>query len=233
MIRPSLDKIGITVRDKVIDALTSCGIPVPPEFAGRIACLATAIALWGPKTNLTAAPLDPEATAFHILDSLAPMLISGHPLKAEIAAAMAAGARVLDLGSGAGFPALVLASIFDAEFTLAESRRKRASFLITTAAEMNLSNVTVQSGTATAANFEPRYDIVTERALGPLKMFHPIAGAALRVGGLAIAYSVESADISQLSASAAGLDGPIRLGYSIPGRLDSRRMLMVWRKAEY
>ena len=56
----------------------------------------------------------------------------------------AQGRRALDLGSGAGFPGLVLAAASSADFTLVESRRKRASFLQVAVGEMDLKNVTIE-----------------------------------------------------------------------------------------
>jgi 16S rRNA G527 N7-methylase RsmG len=71
--------------------------------------------------------------------------------RAGLADAFVSGSRVLDLGSGAGFPALILAAACDADFLLMEARRKRASFLRVTAAEMGLSNVQVDSARADPA----------------------------------------------------------------------------------
>jgi 16S rRNA G527 N7-methylase RsmG len=117
-------------------------LPVAAQFLDRIERLAALIALWGARINLTAAPEDPREIAFHIIDSLAPLtFLEGERLLRD---AFRAGSRVLDLGSGAGFPGLVLAASSSASFTLVESRRKRASFLAVAAAEMGLKNAAVE-----------------------------------------------------------------------------------------
>jgi NADH-quinone oxidoreductase subunit G len=57
---------------------------------------------------------------------------------------------ILDVGSGAGFPGLVLATVLDRPTTLVEPRRKRASFLRTAAARMGLANVQIHEGFSTS-----------------------------------------------------------------------------------
>ena len=101
------------------------------------------IALWGPQVNLTAEPRDPRELAFHIIDSLSPVAFA--ETEELLHHAFGAHNEVLDLGSGAGFPGLVLASVSAANFTLVESRRKRASFLAVAASEMSLKNVVIEA----------------------------------------------------------------------------------------
>jgi 16S rRNA (guanine527-N7)-methyltransferase len=50
----------------------------------------------------------------------------------------------IDIGSGAGLPGLVIATMRDAPMLLVEPRRKRAEFLVTTATALGLQNVTVE-----------------------------------------------------------------------------------------
>ena len=86
--------------------------------------------------NLTAHPEDPEEIAFHVIDSVMPVVLAS--LNGPLHGTFDKGSTVLDLGSGAGFPGLVLAAASPANFTLIESRRKRASFLQVARAEMRL-----------------------------------------------------------------------------------------------
>ncbi len=246
--------IARATRAIVAEIVATAGFEPPPRFLDRIETFAAALALWGAKLNLTAAPDDPAELAFHIIDSLAPLiLVNGgkgpilagshatlvheiadaqlpdvsrkdlqdtgltssptlisdsnvpatrnpdHPnlttpppititstdlgesagtqtagaeltdelvtestpmlaASAALADAFVAGTRVLDLGSGAGFPALILAAACDADFLLVEVRRKRASFLRVTAAEMGLANVQVDSARAEPAALRSAHD---------------------------------------------------------------------------
>src|ERR1700691_2778879 len=80
--------------------------PADPEFFARLERFAATLALWGARLNLTAAPDDPVEIAFHIIDSLTPTLPVEPPASApaaDPAAIFTTEARVLDLGSGAGF----------------------------------------------------------------------------------------------------------------------------------
>ena len=89
----------------------------------------------------------------HIIDSVYPVTFLP-PFK-----------RALDIGSGAGFPGLVLAmERRDAHFTLVEPLQKRASFLQFVAATLRLENVTVRNCRIEQVPPEP-FDLVTSRAV--------------------------------------------------------------------
>ena len=72
--------------------------------------------------------------------------------------------RWADLGSGAGFPGVALATAFpDARVLLVESREKRAQFLKALVAELDLPNLAVHHGRA--EGLEPGFDGVISRAM--------------------------------------------------------------------
>lgn len=161
---------------------------IPADFSSRIEKFAACIALWGSRNNLTAHPEDPEELAFHVIDSLMPILLAAAP-KSLLADKFLEGARILDLGSGAGFPGLVLAAASSASFTLVESRRKRASFLKFATAEMALQNVVVEMQRAEEVGLDHTYDLVTARAFGDAAEFFALAMDALKPHGLAMLYA--------------------------------------------
>jgi 16S rRNA (guanine527-N7)-methyltransferase len=182
------NQVALAVRLKVDAFLHGLDRPLHPQFADRIERFAYNIALWGSRMNLTAHPEDPEEIAFHLIDSLMPMVIASDP-GSLLAGRFARGIEVLDLGSGAGFPGLVLAAASDAHFTLVESRRKRASFLQIAAAEMALHNVAIEARRAEDIDLAGRFDMVTGRAFGDVAEFFSLAAFALKTGGLAILYA--------------------------------------------
>jgi 16S rRNA (guanine527-N7)-methyltransferase len=220
------------VRVTVDNLLEKAAAPVPrPRFLDRIERLAAALATWGARMNLTAEPDEPSEIAFHIVDSLAPLLLASRDDGAFLSGTFSAGKRALDLGSGAGFPGLVLASASEAHFNLAESRRKRASFLTVTASEMGLRNVTVESAHLNALQVEPVFDVVTARAFGDPVIVFRFAAAALKPGGFAILYANPSQRLQLEEAGASGLSEYRRLAYEVE-RGDSivNRILAVWRR---
>jgi len=185
--------IGRAVRVAVAEELARIGYePARAGFLDRIETFAAALALWGSKLNLTAAPDDPAGIAFHVIDSLAPLMLGHKVGDPGLAEAFARGVRVLDLGSGAGFPGLILASACEADFVLLEARRKRASFLSVTAAGMGLTNVRVESSRTDSIVLEPVFDVVTARAFAEPAIVFKTAAVALKPGGVVMLYASPS-----------------------------------------
>ena len=211
---------------KRLELLTS-----QPVFLDRIERLAAALATWGARMNLTAEPKEPSEIAFHIVDSLAPLILASRDDGAFLSGTFSAGKRALDLGSGAGFPALVLAAASEAHFTLAESRRKRAGFLTVTASEMGLHNVAVETARVSESHVESIFDVVTARAFGDPASVYRLSAAALKPGGFAILYANPSQRLRLEEAGASGLCEYRRLAYEVERR-DSivNRILAVWRR---
>lgn len=202
------------------------------HFLERIEKMTTTLALWGAHTNLTADPSDPTEIAFHIIDSLAPLAFASGADRDALEAALGETATALDLGSGAGFPGLVLAAAFEAQFTLAEARRKRASYLQVAAHEMDLGNVTIERRRANARTIvSGGYHLVTARAFGTSVELYEIAAAALRPEGILLLYA--SADQAPLDDSQAHACFAERSTwtYRLPhGERAISRTAVLWRK---
>ncbi len=196
--------------------LSAVAFSARTDFLPRIEAMVAALALWGQATNLTADPTDPAELAFHVIDSLAPVLFAPRSIRSELEGALALGNRALDLGSGAGFPGLVLAAAFDARFTLAEARRKRASYLKVAASEMGLGNVTIEQRRLTLDSVASGFDLVTARAFGAGNDLDTITAAALRPGGLMLLYASEGQKRGGHSALEAVLEGPVTWKYRLP-----------------
>jgi 16S rRNA (guanine527-N7)-methyltransferase len=98
-----------------------------------------------------------------------------------------------DIGSGAGFPGVVLAITRPGTgFTLLEARKKRAAFLHGAIRELGLENARAVHLRAEDAGRDPahreRFDVVTARALAAAPVLCEYAMPLLRVGGRLIAY---------------------------------------------
>ncbi len=157
----------------MIEALDEAGVHL--DLAVRTA-LSTHVRLmlaWNEAINLTAI-IDPAAIAHrHVADSLAavPVLRDGP------------SERVLDIGSGAGFPGLPLALAHPWQVTLADSVGKKAAFLSAAAAAMDLQDrVSVRNARAETLE-RGAWDIVTARAVGSVADLVEIGLPLLRPGG--------------------------------------------------
>ena len=138
------------------------------EGAGRLGLDLSAVAVaqcldfvelllkWGRVLNLTAAHDAGEIVTRHLLDSLTIL-----PL--------VRGQHMLDIGSGAGFPALPLAIARpDNRWVLIEARQKRVSFLEHVITQLQLTGITVINGRVEDYRPQRLSDTLVVRAFAPL-----------------------------------------------------------------
>jgi 16S rRNA (guanine527-N7)-methyltransferase len=103
-------------------------------------------------------------------------------------------AEVIDLGSGAGLPGIVLALVrTDLSVTLLEPLLRRTTFLDECVDLLGLRNVTVRRGRAEEVTGELSADVVTARAVAPLERLARWAIPLLRPGGELLAWKGERA----------------------------------------
>jgi 16S rRNA (guanine527-N7)-methyltransferase len=161
----------------------------------RLAALATRFELPAGAVDALQALLDLIAS-----DRAAPTTITdpGTAVDAHVADALVAlelgevraARRIADLGSGAGFPGLVLAAALpDAAVSLVESSSKKCAFLAHAAEVMGLTNVEPVAARAEEwAAGMARCDLVTARALAPLNVVVEYAAPLLAEGGALVAW---------------------------------------------
>ena len=144
-------------------------IDVSRETMDRLAAYVALVEKWQQRVNLVSASTLPDIWMRHIWDSaqLAPLVPAGT-------------GRIVDVGSGAGFPGLVLAALCDAELHLVESDQKKAVFLQTVIRETGIRaivhNRRIESLPPIGA------DIVTARALASLERLFELLEAQLGPG---------------------------------------------------
>ena len=100
--------------------------------------------------------------------------------------------RIADIGSGAGFPGLVLAvALPEAQVDLIESVGRKCEFMRRAAEEAGIANATVRnlrSEEWAAAEGREAYDVVTARAVGRLSTLAELASPLLKPNGVLVAW---------------------------------------------
>ena len=125
-----------------------------PEILEKLALFAELVTDENTRQNLIAPATMAAIWSRHIVDSLQLGDLANAP-----------EGNWLDVGTGAGFPGLVLAIAYPSfTFTLAEPRKRRAEFLAHAAGELGLRNVTVSAGRAETLK-SPAFCHITARAV--------------------------------------------------------------------
>ena len=151
------------------------GLTLSEPDAQRMLKLLDELDDWNQRMNLTAIRARDQQVTKHLLDSLS-------------VASFVRGPRVLDVGTGAGFPGLPLALVMpDVQFTLLDSTAKKLKFIEHSAQLIGASNV--QTVHARAESFRPkdRFDTVMSRAVGAVGVFVEWAGHLCIGGGRLLA----------------------------------------------
>ncbi len=169
--------------------LAAIGVTLDAETLGRLGAFLARLLAMNEQMNLTAITEPAEAWTRHILDALT--LVA--PL-----ADLRAGARVLDVGSGGGVPALPLAIARpDLAFTLLDSTAKKTAFLSAVAEALEIPNVTVITGRAESlagGELRESFDAVTARAVAKVAALLPWTAPFAKPGGRLLFIKGERAD---------------------------------------
>ncbi len=121
---------------------------------------------------------------------------------ATLARHLAPGARLLDVGCGAGFPSLVLAILRpDLSVTALDSTEKRVRYVNSAAAHLSLSNIRAitlraEDGakSGSAHGMRERFDVVTARAVARLPILAELCLPYVRCGGFFLAMKGKGAE---------------------------------------
>jgi len=151
---------------------------VSHETLDRLHNLVALVEKWNRSINLVSRSTEQEIWGRHVTDS------------AQIFLPPTGGAEVwLDIGSGGGFPGLVLSAMAKAlaprrRHVLVESDKRKATFLREVARQLEL-DVVVRS--ERIEHVEPQFaDVVTARAVAPLKLLMPMICRHSKPGGFAL-----------------------------------------------
>ena len=177
-------KIGSAKWKRVIAEGAEClGAGLNSAAIDQFAVHAGELIRWTRKTNLTSIT-DPEEVAVkHFLDSIIPA-----PL-------IPSGARLLDIGSGGGFPGIPLKVLIPSlSVTLIDAVRKKVSFMNHVIGLLQLAGIKARHLRVEDLEAQPQFDVVVSRALFSLTELISPAMPLLKEGGLIVSFKGRPAE---------------------------------------
>lgn len=184
--------------DIVITGGQELGLRITAEEAGRLGTYASLLLAWNERMNLTRITEADEVAIKHFVDSASVLAYDVIP----------ADSRLIDVGTGAGFPGLVLKILRpDVEVVLLDSVAKRLEFLEAVIAKLGLEGVsTVHARAEDAgrrADLRETFDVAVARAVAPLPVLVEYLLPFVKVGGRMIAWKGPDAEEEKRSAQKA------------------------------
>ena len=204
-------------RDMLASGARELGIELDPARAESLLNLVDALEQGNAQFNLTAIRDRAGMLRKHVLDSMSiePYL---------------RGERIADVGTGAGFPGLVLAVVDpQRSFTLIEATGKKARFVEQTAQRIGCGNVLVVNSRAESYRPSELFDTVVARALSSLADFVAYAGHLLAPGGRLLAMKGKRPD-EEISALPKSFRALAVHRLSVPGLTDERHLVELTKK---
>lgn len=166
---------------RVLDYLNNLGISAPSDLPDKLELYLAELLDWNARFNLTAVTDRDEIIVKHFIDSL------------SAASYVPVGANIIDIGSGAGFPAIPLKLVRpDINVTMLDSVGKKVNFLQHMIESLNLGDIVAIH--ARAEDFikekgrRDGYDIAVARAVASLNTLLEYCLPYLKKGGKMIAY---------------------------------------------
>lgn len=156
-------------RPTLLSAAEQLGVALTDAQADALLCYLDLIQKWTKVYNLTAVRDPKEMLTHHLLDSLAAV----PPLRRALAQRdlpAGQGARVLDVGAGAGLPGVVIAICCpEVDVSCVDTVAKKAAFIQQVAVSLKL--LKLRGVHARVENLEGPFDVVTSRAFASLVDF--------------------------------------------------------------
>ena len=212
-------------RERLANGLAQMGVAFDQQAMERFEAFHAILDEYNARMDLTAVLDEDERVDRHDLDSAAPLR---HGLLAQ-------DARVIDVGTGAGFPGMPLLILRpDLRMTFLDALNKRIAFLNDALARLGLTATTLHARAEDAARMPAHreaYDVAVSRAVANASTLSEITLPFVRVGGTAIAWKGPGVSDELVSGRRAAflLGGKVRgvLDAPVPGREDWAHVLLI------
>lgn len=210
--------------------LSALEVPAPPEAVDRLDRYAQLLLEKNQVMNLTAITEPEQVARLHMLDCAA--LLNVCPLE---------GRRLLDVGTGAGFPGMVLKILVPSlDVTLLDSLNKRLDWLAETCARLGLQGIRTIHARAEELGHDPafrgQFDLVSSRAVAALPVLAELCLPYLKPGGVFLAMkSVDSeAELATAQSAIQTLGARVEAvtDYRIPGTEVRHRVILLKKTGE-
>ncbi len=238
---PEVEKFRQDCRDM--------GISLSEKQLGQFALFTDLLLSWNEVMNLTAITELPEVLQKHYLDSCSLVKVFhgstvGEESSSDSSSApnlLSSQCRLIDVGTGAGFPGIPLAICFPkAEIVLMDSLKKRVDFLNHVIAELGLSNVSAVHARAEelAHNkaYREKFDLCCSRAVADLRVLSEYCIPFLKKDGYFVSYKSEKLEEELPAAEKAisVLGGKVikRERFSLGEEAQQRVLLVIQKKKE-
>ena len=212
-------------RERLANGLTQMGVAFDQRAMERFEAFHAILDEYNARMDLTAVLDEDERVDRHDLDSAAPL---AHGL-------LAPDVRVIDVGTGAGFPGMPLLILRpDLRMTFLDALQKRVSFLDDALTRLGLTATTLHARAEDAARMEEhreRYDAAVSRAVASCAVLQELTLPFVREGGVSIAWKGPGVaqELTAGRRAAFLLGGKVRgvLDAPVPGREDWQHVLLI------
>ena len=170
-------------HEQISERLKRNKIPFDADLPEKLGIYLRLLLEWNQRMDLTAVEEETEMLDRHFVDSLTVLRTEFLPEKAS----------VIDVGTGAGFPGMVLALARpECAVTLMDAQQKRLNFLEKVCGETGVENVCLLHSRAEIAGrdrkYREQYDIACARAVAPLNVLSEYLLPFVKVGGAALCW---------------------------------------------
>lgn len=209
-------------RELLITGAEELGIALTVEQVNSLFIFLTELKKWNSRINLTAIKGEGDTVIKHVLDSLSH--IEGFIPEP--------GLRLLDMGAGAGFPAIPIKIAYPGiAVTLVESVKKKASFLRHVVRTLALSGAEVMDVRTEelSDSYHRVFDVVTARAFADMKTALATGVPFLKPGGLLVLSRGPEETVKEPGVTRAGVTLEKRIELTLP-HSDYKRALWIFKK---